>query len=147
MKIYEFPKDPQKRKAEKSLERRATENKKPLNPPPLPEDGIYSESEEYSEDIDVTKINRILFFRYIRWFPSFKPFKGLIQKNNLETLFEYYCNESIFTEPQEIIFEFLVELLSPYDCGFMIKEMYLFLSSEDREALIRILSDFSHFVR
>ena len=145
MKIYEFPKDPQKRKAEKSLERRAAETKKPLNPPSQPEEPLYPE--EYSEEIDISKINRILFFRYIRWFPSFKPFKSLIQKNNLETLFDYYCNESIFTEAQEIIFEFLVELLSPYDCGFMIKEMYLFLPSEDREALIRILSDFSHFIR
>lgn len=143
MKIYEFPKDPQKRKAEKSLERRLTENKSQM----LPTQYSGGEEDEYCEDIDINKINRILFFRYIRWFPCFKPFKGLIQKSNLETLFEYYCNESIFTEPQEIIFEFLIELLSPYDCGFMIKEMYLFLSGEDREALIRVLSDFSHFVR
>ncbi len=143
MKIYEFPKDPQKRKAQKALEKRSADAKKQLNPPP--QDGVLLE--EYCEDIDITKINRILFFRYIRWFPSFKPFKTLVQKCNLETLFEYYCNENIFTEPQEIIFEFLIELLSPYDCGFMIKEIYLFLPREDREALIRVLSDFSHFVK
>lgn len=142
MKIYEFPKDPQKRKAEKSLERRLTEKKKPVNPP------TYVEvDEEFYEDIDIHKVNRILFFRYIRWFPCFKPFSPLIQKSNLETLFDYYCNESIFREDQEIVFEFLIELLSPYDCGFMVKEIYMFLSKEDREALMKVLSDFSNFVR
>ncbi len=145
MKIYEFPKDPQKRKAEKSLERRAPEKKKVTNPPPFLDDE-YTDIDGY-EDIDISKVNRILFFRYIRWFPCFKPFNSLLQKNNLDTLFDYYCDESIFTEPQEIVFEFLIELLSPYDCGFMIKEMYLFLTGEDREALIKVLSDFSNFVR
>ncbi len=145
MKIYEFPKDPQKRKAQKALEKRSAESKKPTYPTSQSQEGVLLE--EYGEDIDLSKINRILFFRYIRWFPSFKPFKALVQKSDLESLFEYYCNENVFSEPQEIIFEFLVELLSPYDCGFMIKEIYLFLPREDREGLIRVLSDFSHFIK
>lgn len=145
MKIYEFPKDPKKRKPQQSLAKGNEEsnNKKPASKP-QPDASLV---EEYCEDIDIAKINRILFFRYIRWFQSFRSFKAIIQKCDLETLFEYYCNDQIFTEPQEIIFEFLIELLSPYDCGFMVKEIYLFLAREDREALIKVLSDFSHFVR
>lgn len=140
MKIYEFPKNPQK--------------KKHIKPPPslVNNDRPFSRNhdgmwiEEYSEDLDIRKINRILFFRYVRWFPCFRPFKSDIHKCDLATIYEYYCSEDVFSEAQEIVFEFLVELLSPYDCGFMIKEIYLFLSREDRAALIRVFSDFSKYV-
>ncbi|MBI2602177.1 MAG: hypothetical protein HYW48_03900 [Deltaproteobacteria bacterium] len=141
MKIYEFPKNPQKKKNIKPPTPKKPEAQRPFS---RSHDGFMIE--EYCDDLDIRKINRILFFRYIRWFPCFHPFKSVIHKCDLATIYEYYCSEDTFSEPQEIIFEFLVELLSPYDCGFMIKEIYLFLSRDDREALIRVLADFSKYV-
>ena len=140
MKVYQFPLKPESKKSNMKADPTKSLNSKDSN------FDDQADFEDIFEEIDISKVNRLLFLRYAKLFPSFKPFQKLIKQGKIETLHHYYCEEEIFSEAQELIFEFLIELLSPYDCGFMIKEIYLLLPKEDRCALIKILDHFNHIV-
>lgn len=144
MKIYQFPKDPSKYRTREKQPTEDLSDKTGF----IKDSAMHPESlifNEYS-DIDIKKINHILMFRYLGWFSCFEPFSRLIKKGNLEILYDYYSREEIFNESQEVVFEFLIELLSPYDCGFMLKEIYFFLKKDDRKTVTKVMSDFSKFI-
>lgn len=161
MKIYQFPKKIPENKNRSEHKETKDNNKTPsveptsINPKNKKDtkvlDDILEEVKEtilnegWEEDVDLDKINKDMFFFYLKWFPCFKPFQMTIKKQDFDSLYADY-SEELLTCEQELIFELLLELMSPYDFGFTIADMFLVLDKPDRQAVIRVLGDFSEML-
>src|SRR3989338_7176283 len=93
-----------------------------------------------ANDIDLTSINPDLFKRYILEFPCFSSYRGKVTP---EAVFKIYHDENPrfpFTEEQELVIEFVFELLSDLDMGFSISEAYEIWPKDLTQAMVRVLS-------
>jgi hypothetical protein len=155
MKIYEFPQknnSPHDKTCKapqvKNLGQRPTKAK---NSDSKVLDEILAEVKEtilqegWEDDVDVSKINQEMLFNYLDLFPCFKSCHDLLLRKDFDTLFSLYDAQELSCE-QEVVFELLLELMSPYDFGFTIADMFLVLDKKDRQPAIQVLSEFSEMV-
>ena len=95
------------------------------------------------EAIDFSTINEQLFKKYISQFPCFETYNGSIDIKSLYSCFEDTGN---LNDSQELAFVYVLELISDYDFGFMLKDVFEIWSKEDQAAFIKIIAAHSLFV-
>ncbi len=93
-----------------------------------------------SQEVDLSGVNPELFSRYIKEFPCFDSYKGNITPQALLTAYHEDNPKRCLDEEQELVAEFVFELLSDLDMAFSISEAIEVLEKEDMKALIHILS-------
>ena len=90
------------------------------------------------ETIDLADIDNELFKKYLKQFHCFKT----INEADLGpiSLYQLYEKTGILTEEEEVVFLFILELISGYEFGFIISEIFEYCSVENQSCFIKILA-------
>ena len=142
MKVYQFPKRTRKlQKKQKKQdpivgeEHEAASSKESLTDIMKELEGWIKDQENPAEQLDASDIDPEQFQRFCDSFPCMDALSG---KKAQELLGLY--GAGTLTSQQNIVVEFLFELLSPYNFGFDISDAFLVLDRKDRRSLIEVLS-------
>ncbi len=90
------------------------------------------------ETIDLADIDKNQFRKYLKNFQCFSNFS----EADLDpiNLYQLYEKTGILTEEEEVIFLFILELISGYEFGFIISEIFEFCSNENQSNFIKVLA-------
>lgn len=94
-------------------------------------------------EVDLSEINLELFVRYIEEFDCFVGYEGSTEPRAL--LLAYHGNSGSLDESQELVVEFVFELLSELDLGFVLSDAFAVWPKNDMAAFQRILTIHSFF--
>ena len=89
------------------------------------------------ETIDLDKIDKKLFEKYLLQFPCYA---NLIQNIDPHYLYNLYEQTGTLTEEQELGLICVLELLTEYDFGFMLRDAFEVWSMDDTAAFIKIIA-------
>ena len=102
-------------------------------------DGVLSffSDDENSEIFRPDKIDLEVFRKYILEFPCYQSYEGLIDPS---LIYQAYISNSKLNEDQEIAFLCVLELLSEFEFGFALADVFEVWGQDDRAAFLRILA-------
>lgn len=95
-----------------------------------------------SNILNFEKVNKDLFLAFLNEFPCYSTYN---LPACIEQIYDDYIRDHL-TDEQDVVFEFLLDLLSPYDSEFIFSDCFHLLDHENRQALLSTLSLYDEYL-